>query len=137
VISLDAVLHAVGLREPGDRIIDGVNQLDWLTGASEQSAREGYLYWMGPELYSARWRNFKMIIVGQRHMFDAPMRYARPRLVNLVTDPREREPIALPYLHTWASTHLRGLVRRFQLSVRQEPLIPLGAPLDHVPMTTS
>ena len=32
---------------PADRVIDGVDQLDWLTGADESSARDGYLYWMG------------------------------------------------------------------------------------------
>ena len=42
-----------------DRIIDGVNQLDWLTGTTGESNREGYLYWMGPELYRPKWRNFK------------------------------------------------------------------------------
>ncbi len=52
------LVAAAGARLPEDRIIDGVNQLDWLTGAADESRREGYLYWMGPELYGAKWRNF-------------------------------------------------------------------------------
>jgi arylsulfatase A-like enzyme len=42
------ILHAAGLGEPTDRVIDGVDQLDWLTGHADRSQREGYLYWMGP-----------------------------------------------------------------------------------------
>ena len=47
---------------PDDRVIDGINQLPWLGGQQESSAREGYLYWMGPELYGVRWHNFKLAL---------------------------------------------------------------------------
>jgi arylsulfatase A-like enzyme len=33
------ILHAAGLSEPADRVIDGVNQLDWL--AEEQDSSSG------------------------------------------------------------------------------------------------
>jgi Sulfatase len=39
---------AYGSSEPDDRVIDGVNQLDWLTAKADSSQREGYIYWMGP-----------------------------------------------------------------------------------------
>jgi arylsulfatase A-like enzyme len=94
---------------------------------------EGYLYWMGSELYGAKWRNFKLILVNQKFETDAPARLATPRLINLITDPQEREPIPLPYLHTWTATHLNRLIAQFQATAQREPLIPLGAPLDHVP----
>jgi arylsulfatase len=64
---------------------------------------------------------------------DAPARLATPRLINLTIDPQEREPLALPHLHTWVATHLNRLIGAFQASVKQEPPIPMGAPLDHVP----
>jgi arylsulfatase A-like enzyme len=44
------ILHAAGLSEPADRVIDGVNQLGWLTGQAAASQREGYIYWMGRRL---------------------------------------------------------------------------------------
>jgi arylsulfatase A-like enzyme len=128
---------AAGAQLPQDRIIDGVNQLDWLTGDAEESKREGYLYWMGTELYGAKWRNFKLTLVNQKFETDPPARLATPRLINLITDPQEREPIPLPYLHTWTATHLNKLIAEFQASAQQEPLIPLGAPLDHVPIPPS
>jgi arylsulfatase len=108
------LIAAAGARPPQDRVIDGVNQLEWLTGAADESAREGYLYWMGPELYPQA-------------------RLATPHLINLITDPQEREPLPLPYLHTWTVTHLNRLIAQFRASTQQEPLIELAAPLDHVP----
>ena len=56
-----------------------------------------------------------------------------PRLINLNTDPQERECVPLPHLHTWAATHLNRIIAEFEASTRREPLIPMGAPLDHVP----
>ena len=53
---------------------------------------------------------------------------ATPRLTNLISDPQEREPIPLPYLHTWTATHLNKLIAQFQASAQREPLVPIGAP---------
>ena len=36
--------HAAGLREASDRVIDGVSQLDGLTGDKRSSARDEYIY---------------------------------------------------------------------------------------------
>ena len=44
------IVHSAGLTEPTDRIIDGVSQLDWLTGKQSVSNRDGFIYWMGPEM---------------------------------------------------------------------------------------
>jgi arylsulfatase len=88
---------------------------------------------MGPELYGAKWRNFKLALVTQKYLSDPPSRLATPRLTNLISDPQEREPVPLPYLHTWTATHLNKFIAQFQASAQREPLIPMGAPLDHVP----
>jgi arylsulfatase A-like enzyme len=128
------IMHAAGSSEPGDRVIDGVDQLDWLTGKSETSSREGYIYWMGPQMYGVKWRNFKLVLVAQRYMQDAAAKLPTPRLINLATDPQERETASLPHLHTWAATHFTRLIREFEESVHREPPIPMGAPLDHVPV---
>jgi len=46
---ITTIVHAAGLTEPTDRIIDGVSQLDWLTGKQSVSNRDGFIYWMGSE----------------------------------------------------------------------------------------
>jgi arylsulfatase A-like enzyme len=130
------MLHAAGLQAPTDRVIDGVNQLDWLTGKAATSHRDGYIYWMGREMYGVKWRNFKLVLVAQKYMSDAAAKLPTPRLINLTTDPQEREAVSLPYLHSWTAAHFNRLVAEFESTVHREPLIPAGAPLEHVPTKT-
>jgi hypothetical protein len=56
-----------------------------------------------------------------------------PHIVNLIADPHEREPMNLPYLHTWTMTHFNRILASFKESVAKEPLTPAGAPLDYLP----
>ena len=50
-----------------------------------------------------------------------------------MTDPKEREPFNPVHLHSWTMAHFGRLMKEFAGSVRREPLIPSGAPLDFVP----
>ncbi|HEY7034381.1 MAG TPA: sulfatase-like hydrolase/transferase [Thermomicrobiales bacterium] len=118
---------------PTDRAIDGIDQSELLTGKSERSQRDGYLYWMGDVLYGVKWRHFKLKLMDQKYMTDPAVKLATPHVVNLLTDPHEREPFNHRYLHTWTAVHFGRLISAFQASVAREPLIPSGAPLDHVP----
>jgi arylsulfatase len=127
------ILRAAGVEPPSDRVIDGVDQLDWLSGAADASSREGYVYWMGPEIYGVKWRNFKLVLVAQMYMQDAAAKLPTPRLINLTVDPQEREAVPLPHLHTWVAAHVNRLLGAFQASTKREPPIPMGAPLEHVP----
>ena len=72
------ILHAAGLSEPADRVIDGVNQLGWLTGQTATSQREGYIYWMGPQMYAVKWHNFKLVLVAQKYMQDPAAKLPTP-----------------------------------------------------------
>ncbi len=127
------LLRAAGTSEPEDSMIDGIDQLDWLTGQAEKSQRDGVIYWMGAEIYGVKWHNFKLSLVDQKYLTDPPQKLATPHLRNLTTDPQEREPVALPHLHTWTAQHFNRLLDAYQSSIRQEPPIPAGAPLDFVP----
>jgi arylsulfatase A-like enzyme len=123
------LLHAAGFSEPDDRVIDGIDQLDWLTGASATSWHDGYDDWMGPEIYGVKWRNFRLVLVAQKYSTD-PAAHAP-----LAThhQPHDRPARTLPYIYGWTVTHFKKLVGAFRASVQREPLIPAGAPLDHVP----
>ncbi|MBA2634597.1 MAG: sulfatase-like hydrolase/transferase [Chloroflexi bacterium] len=122
---------------PKDRNIDGVDQTELLAGRSGTSAREGYLYWMGDTLYGVKWRNFKLKLVEQKYMLDPAVKLPMGHIVNLVTDPHEREPYNPRYLHTWTRAHFGRLISEFQASLAREPLIPPGASLDHIPSSAS
>ena len=79
----------------------------------------------------------KLVLVVQKYLTDPALRLATPHLINLIADPQEREPMSLPYLHTWTATHFNRMIGEFQASVQREPLIPRGAPLDHVPSSSN
>ena len=122
-----------GLRVPTDRVIDGVDQRNFFEGKQVDSSRDGFPYWLGPELYGVKWRNFKLAMVQQKTLTDPALPLPNPHLINLDTDPKEREPVDYPYIHTWVGAHVATILAAYQESVKREPLIPAGAPLDFVP----
>jgi arylsulfatase A-like enzyme len=127
------VLHAAGLAEPTDRVIDGVNQLDWLCGRSQHSSRDGYVYWMGPDVYGVKWRNFKLVLTEQKYSTDPVSKLSARKIINLITDPHEREGMDLPYLHSWTAWHFNRILGEYLASTQREPPIPPRAPLEFEP----
>lgn len=88
-------------------------------------------------MYGVKWQNFKATVIEQRSMFDPALECSIPRVTNLLTDPKEREPVDQLYVHIWTMPYFARILREFQESVKREPLIPAGAPIDHLPTTTT
>ncbi|MBN9601682.1 MAG: arylsulfatase [Afipia felis] len=128
------LLQWAGATVPSDRVIDGVDQRDFLEGKREASARDGFPYWMGDTLYGVKWHNFKMVMYLQRTSVEPSQKLASPHILNLTVDPKERNAIDLPYMHSWTAAHFGKILKDYAASVRREPLIPGGAPIDHVPV---
>ncbi|GAA4753968.1 arylsulfatase [Sphingomonas daechungensis] len=95
----------------GDRkfksYIDGVNQLDHITGKAP-SARQGFIYWTDEaELAAIRFFNWKAIFMEQRCpgtclIWAEPMVKLRaPKLFNLRTDPYEHADITSNTYYDW------------------------------------
>lgn len=122
-----------GLPVPDDRMIDGVDQTPFLSGEQEHSNREGFIYWNSDKLYGVKWQNFKLVLVEQKYFTDPALPLGSPHIINLMTDPKEREPYNQVYYHSWTMAHFGRLLKQFQLSVQREPLIPAGAPVDYTP----
>lgn len=128
------LLRWAGAEVPPDRVIDGIDQREFLEGKRDSSARDGFPYWMGDTLYGVKWRNFKMVMYLQRTSLEPSLKLASPHIINLTVDPKERNAIDLPYMHSWTAVHFGKILKDFEQSVQREPLIPAGAPLDHVPV---
>ena len=127
------LLALVGLDAPTDRVIDGKDQTAFLSGEQQASNRDGFIYWNGEQIYGVKWRNFKLVMVEQKYLTDPALPLGFPHIVNLMTDPKEREPFNPVHLHSWTTAHFGRLLAEFEHSVAKEPLIPAGAPLDFVP----
>jgi arylsulfatase len=127
------LLAMAGISVPDDRVIDGKDQTAFLGGNQETSNRDGFIYWNGPTMYGVKWRNFKLAFVKQKYFLDPAEHLAAPHVINLMTDPKEREPMNQKYFHSWTMAHFGRLLTEFRQSVEREPLVPAGAPVDHVP----
>jgi arylsulfatase len=73
--------------------LDGVNQIDYLTGKSDKSARDSFLYYSGKDPSAVRYKNWKMYFA---MVSDAPagfisgvMPYHWTQVVNIKRDPFE------------------------------------------------
>jgi arylsulfatase A-like enzyme len=127
------LLRWAGCKIPQDRVIDGVDQRSFFQGEQETSNRKGCILWVGERMHGVKWQNFKFLVVQQRYFYDPVPPLGFVRLVNVITDPKEREPVNHQHLHTWVLAHVGRILKEFRESVARESVIPAGAPLDFVP----
>jgi arylsulfatase len=113
----------VGGDIPKDRILDGVDQSDFLMGKSKKSARESMVIYLTSELFGAKWRNWKILL---KELDDgyAVKKIAYPSVYNLIIDPKEEEPEKFSLDDTWARTPLWRVIREHRASMEKDP----GAP---------
>ena len=57
-----------GAKPPTDRIIDGVDQRDLITGASDIGARDRFFYYEGDELQAVRMGPWKLRLPGLKRL---------------------------------------------------------------------
>ena len=50
-----------GGKVPTDRIIDSVDQSEFLMGKQKKSNRDGLIVYLGNDLFGVKWRNWKMM----------------------------------------------------------------------------
>jgi arylsulfatase len=114
----------VGGEVPSDRVLDGVDQSEFLTGKSEKSARETVIIYIGNELFGAKWRNWKILLKEIDEDSYAVQNMAYPSIYNLIVDPKEEEPEAFYLDDTWVDGPLWRVIEEHQASIEKDP----GAP---------
>ena len=137
----DEIVHAmdlfptiaalVGGAVPSDRPIDGIDVSDFLVGKSEQSGREGFVVYMGDEVFGIKWRNWKLHFKEQDSAFDEQRTYALPRVYNLLTDPQERDNVLFPA--TWVPKAAFRILSEHTQSLKATPPIAPGTPDPYMP----
>src|SRR6476620_11166256 len=73
--------------------LDGVNQIDYLTGKSDKSARDSFLYYSGKDPSAVRYKNWKMYFAmvsdNPAGFITGVVPYAWTQVVNIKRDPFE------------------------------------------------
>ncbi len=115
-----------GAELPGGRVIDGVDQSDFVLGTTDESAREHALFFSGRTLLAVKWRRFKVFFTGDD---PAPQdrawrRLWAPQIFNVEQDPREEVDVFLR--HMWLLEPVVTKVYEFLFSVDSEGLILPG-----------
>ena len=114
----------IGAELPAGRIIDGVDQSDFLMGKTEKSARDSVIIYIGNTLFGAKWKNWKILLKEIDEDGYGVKDMAYPSVYNLLVDPKEEVP-ELNYLNdTWVDAPLYKVLEDHELSIANDP----GAP---------
>jgi len=132
VVDIYATLAAIAeVAVPQDRPIDGVNQVSFLKGEIQASAREGFVFFIKNEMRAAKWRDWKMHFVWEKEPNEGANHLETPYLFNLVQDPKEETDVSST--QGWVRGPIRKMINAFQDSLKQNPPIPPGAPDSFLP----
>ena len=132
---MPTLARAAGASIPTDRLIDGVDQLDFLTGAADHSARDGFPVYNGDRLMAYKWGDWKLHFAEQATMGSPIVNPGMPRLYHLLRDPKEQYDL----VHYggedgfWVMPAIMKRVVAHQMTLREEPPIPLGTPDPYEP----
>ena len=139
--SSNDVVHAMDLfptfariaggKVPEDRAIDGVDQAAFFRGEAKKSAREGFVVYMGNEVFGVKWRDWKLNFKETESVFSETKTYETPRLYNLLVDPGETTNVLFP--HTWVPRRALKVLEDHVASLKKHPPIKMGAPDPYVP----
>jgi arylsulfatase len=137
----DEIVHAMDLfptlaalaggAVPDDRPIDGIDVSDFLLGKTDKSGREGFIVYMGDEVFGVKWRNWKLHFKEQDTWNTVMRSYTMPRLYNLMNDPQELDNVLFP--HTWVPKAALVQLGEHVKSLQDNPPIPMGATDPYTP----
>ena len=97
---------------------------DFFMGKTEKSAREGFIVYMGNDIFAVKWKNWKLHFKEQNAWNSEMVTYTMPRVYNLYTDPQEKDNILFP--HTWVPKAALGQLTEHLVSLKQNPPVPTG-----------
>jgi len=130
----DEIVHAMDLFPtiasftggdvPQDRIIDGIDMSEFFINKTDKSGREGFIVYMGNDIFGVKWRNWKLHFSEQEAWNSIKNVYTMPRIYNLFDDPQERNNILFP--HTWVPKAALPQLEEHLKSLHENPPIKTG-----------
>jgi arylsulfatase A-like enzyme len=137
----DEIVHAMDLfptlakvaggKVPKDRIIDGIDMSDFMLGKQKKSGRDGFIVYMGKDIFGVKWKNWKLHFKEQDGWNSKMITYTMPRVYNLYTDPQESDNVLFP--NTWVTKAALPQLQEHVISLKKNPPIPTGTPDPYLP----
>ena len=129
-----AGLAGLADRVPGDRPIDGVDMSSFMSGQSDESGRDSFLF-LGTDgqIVSAKWKTMKIHfrLADSDSWTAALVKPQIPSVYDLVADPGETVNLMDADLTvTWVIGQAMAPLIELQTSARQFPHVPVGSEFD-------
>jgi arylsulfatase len=122
----------IGASNPSDRLLDGVDQSDFLLGKQQNSNRQHLLTFAGDRLQAVRWRQFRVYFIDQglsgtsiNFQYGLGGSYKSvdyPSIFNIEHDPREEHNVSAH--HAWVMSHALRYVQEYKASLKKDPNPP-------------
>ncbi len=115
-------------RVPTDRPIDGIDQSDFLLGKKKESSREHVLVYIGDDLFSVKWRTFKIHLKTVESLFAPVQTTLFPQVYDVANDPGENNELMQQNLfaHSWVYAAMGKIIREKAASMQKSPNIKPG-----------
>ncbi len=97
---------------------------DFFFGKQDKSGREGFIVYMGNDVFGVKWRNWKVNFKELDSVLSETVEYGMPRVYNLLKDPQERENVLFP--NTWVPKAALVQLGEHLASLKEHPPIPTG-----------
>lgn len=116
-------------RIPDDRPIDGIDQSAFITGGQENSDREHILFYIGDNLFSVKWRSFKIHLKTTETLWSPIQTYQFPPIYDVANDPGEDNNLIKYdlFAHSWVYVPMGKILQEKEASMQKYPNIKSGA----------
>ena len=104
---------------------------DFFIGKKQESGREGFIVYMGKDIFGLKWKNWKLHFEEQEGWNTVKNSYTMPRVYNLYDDPQERNNVLFP--HTWVPKAALKQLEEHVISLKKSPPIPQGQKDPYIP----
>ena len=121
LMDLFPTLAQVGGGEiPKDRVIDGVDQTNFLTGGKDTSNRESFVIYVHNNVYGVKWRNWKMVAGTSGAPYG--------NVYNLLGNPKEIQSLVNYGRDRWVFYPTYQILHEHEASMKHYPPIMPGTP---------
>ena len=125
---LPTIASITGFKVPNDRLIDGIDQSDFLLGKKDKSDREFIVTYVGDRVFSVKWRTMKVHFFTAEGTFSPIVEHTFPQVFDIKNDPGETRELwqAEGYAHLWVMKPVMDILTGITISQRQYPNIKPG-----------